>query len=250
MEEAPQIESLDTSNPDDIARFLAFWDKYVSTWHPDKSVPPAAIHPSAQLFATLQDTKLELAEMLNCFQHHRKCQPGYCKRRKKETGETFCCFGSPKKCREQSDFIKEAGQDFAEFHTKCNDEILNSHNPGFILGWRANIDFHPVINKEAVIAYVAKYASKGETTSSSYEQTLQAAISWLKDDDAAGIAYQKMLSTFSSEHDISGKETCHILLGCSLVENSRIYRSLHVSPTTQEAVDFGRSSTEHVGLVE
>jgi len=71
MEEAPQIESLDTNNPDDIVRFITFWDKYVLTWHPDKSVPPAAIHPSAQLFATLQDTKLELAEMLNCFQHQK-----------------------------------------------------------------------------------------------------------------------------------------------------------------------------------
>jgi len=97
------------------------------------------------------------------------------------------------------------------------------------LGWRANIDFCPVINKEAVIAYVAKYASKGEISSSTYEITLQAAISRLKDTAAAGIAYHKMLSTFSSERDISGQETCHILLGCSLVETSRKYRNLSVT---------------------
>jgi len=54
-----------------------------------------------------------------------------------------------------------------------NDELLNSYNATFILGWRANIDFRPVINKEAVIAYVAKYASKGESSSSSYQDTLQ-----------------------------------------------------------------------------
>ncbi len=91
-----------------------------------------------------------------------------------------------------------------------NERCLNSYNAGFILGCRANIDFCPVINKEAVIAYVAKYASTGETSSSTYEMILQAAISRLKDTDAAGIAYQKMLSTFSSEKDISGQETCHI----------------------------------------
>jgi hypothetical protein len=45
------------------------------------------------------------------------------------------------------------------------------------LGWRANVDFRPVINKEAVIAYVAKYASKSETSSSSYEDTLQKLLS-------------------------------------------------------------------------
>lgn len=86
-----------------------------------------------------------------------------------------------------------------QFHSRRNDEILNSFNTGFILGWRANIDFRPVINKEAVITYVAKYASKGKTSSSSFDKTLQTAISQLKDEDAAGIAYQKMLSTFSAE---------------------------------------------------
>ena len=72
----------------------------------------------------------------------------------------------------------------------------------------ANIDFRPVINREAVIAYVAKYASKGETSfsSSSYQDTLQKAISHLQDSDAGGIAYQKMLSSFAAERDISSQE--------------------------------------------
>jgi hypothetical protein len=91
------------------------------------------------------------------------------------------------------------------------------------LGWRANIDFRPVINKEAVIAYVAKYASKGETTSSSHQDTLQKAISRLQDSDAAGVAYQKMLSSFAAECDISSQETCHILHTLSLVKSSRQY---------------------------
>jgi hypothetical protein len=74
-----------------------------------------------------------------------------------------------------------------------------------------------------VIAYMAKYASKGETSSSSYEKTLQSVITHLQDTDAAGIAYQKMLSSFVAERDISGQETCHILLGCKLVVCSRLY---------------------------
>ena len=84
------------------------------------------------------------------------------------------------------------------WNTQRNDELLNSYNATFILGWRANIDFRPVINREAVIAYVAKYASKGETSSSSYQDTLQKAINHLQDSDATGVAYQKMLSSFTS----------------------------------------------------
>jgi hypothetical protein len=109
------------------------------------------------------------------------------------------------------------------WNTQRNDELLNSYNATFILGWRANIDFRPVINREAVIAYVAKYASKGETSSSSYQDTLQKAINHLQDSDAAGVAYQKMLSSFAAECDISSQETCHILHNLPLVKSSRQY---------------------------
>ena len=110
-----------------------------------------------------------------------------------------------------------------ELNTRRNDEILNSYNSTFILGWRANIDFRPVVNRDAVIAYVAKYASKGESTSSSYQDTLQKAITCLQDSDAAGVAYQKMLSSFAAERDISSQEACHILYGLALVKSSHQY---------------------------
>jgi len=76
-------------NAESVEVFLHFWDQYVSTWHPDKDCPQLAIHPSAQLFNTLQDTKQELAEMLNRLQRHTKCAPGYCEVGKKTSGAPF-----------------------------------------------------------------------------------------------------------------------------------------------------------------
>jgi len=67
------------------------------------------------------------------------------------------------------------------------------------------------LNREAVIAYVAKYASKGETKSAAYQDMMKNAISSLKGSDRAAIAYQKMLSTFVGERDISAQEVGHIL---------------------------------------
>ena len=128
--------------------------------------------------------------------------------------------------------------------------ILNSYNAGFILGWRANIDFCSVINKEAVLAYVAKYASKGETSSPTYGQVLQTAISKLNDSDQAGIAYQKMLSTFTAERDISSQETCHILLGCQLVKSSQQHQNLCVSPDVQEEINFETTSKFQAGIFQ
>ena len=209
------------------------------------------LHSFAQMFNTLQDTKEELAEMLNRLQHHTKCAPDYCERKKKATGEIFCRFGYPKPCRDHSELSKDPGRDFMELNTRRNDEILNSYNATFILGWKANIDFRPVINKEAVIAYVAKYASKGESSSSSYQDTLQKAISRLQDSDAAGVAYQKMLSSFAAEHNISSQETCHILHGLPLVKSSHLYRNSYVAPDeSSENVNFEASEKEQRGVLE
>ena len=162
----------DRNNAEAVQNYINFWDQHISTWHPDTNCPPAAIHPSACIFNTLGDTKQELAEILNHLQCHTHCAPGYCER-KKSTGEIFCQFGFPKPLREHSEHVKDPGQDFAELNTCRNDELLNSYNSTFILGWHANIDFRPMINKEAVNAYVAKYASKGKSSSSSYQDSLQ-----------------------------------------------------------------------------
>ncbi|KAH6907945.1 hypothetical protein BKA70DRAFT_1058034, partial [Coprinopsis sp. MPI-PUGE-AT-0042] len=88
-------------------------------------------------------TKLELSQMLNRLQRHTECHPGYCLRKKKTTGAEVCRFGFPKACRDQSGFGVATGKDFQDYLTARNDPLLNSYNSGFILGWRANIDFRP-----------------------------------------------------------------------------------------------------------
>jgi hypothetical protein len=118
LEDAPSIDDLDLNKPEDLAKFVDYWDSRVSTWHPDSTVPPAAIHPSAMLFNTLADTKLELAQVLNRFQRHTRCVPGYCEHRNKETGNTFCRFGFPKQCRNQTEYAKDPQDKFADIHTR------------------------------------------------------------------------------------------------------------------------------------
>ena len=55
------------------------------------------------------------------------------------------------------------------------------NNP--ILGWRANIDFGPVIKREAVIAYVAKYAKVKLAIHKSQGLTLEKVVVELGDKD-------------------------------------------------------------------
>ncbi|KAJ8469320.1 hypothetical protein ONZ45_g16931 [Pleurotus djamor] len=251
MKNAPSVDTLDLSDALAVQNWLDYWDNHISTWNPGINVPPADIHPSSRLFNTLSDTKQELAEILNRLQRHTKCQPGYCQRKKKDTQEVICRFGFPKLCRETSAYTKVPGRDIAEHHTARNDQLLNSYNASFILAWRANIDIRPIINREAVIAYASKYASKGETVSSGHQHALHSAIARLEGEAPARAAYQKTLSTFVAERDISAQETCHLLLNCKLVCSSRTFRSLNVDPDYQSHwVNFQTSNVERHGILE
>ena len=226
IEDAPDVGQLNFAIDADKETFINYWDQHISTMHPNQSCEPAPIRPSARLFSTLEDTKQVLAETLNLFQRHDRCTPGYCLKRRKNADGTetqYCRFGFPFKEQTTSNFVRPSGKDFPEFHIKHNDTELNSCNPTFILGWHANIDICPVINCEAVIAYVAKYATKGETKSAAYQDMMKNAISNLSGSDRAALAYQKMLSAFVGERDISGQEVCHILFGSNLVRSSRKY---------------------------
>ena len=91
MKDVPQIDDLDTQNPIDLQRFVDFWNKYVSKWHPNVNAPPAAVHLSAQLFATLNDTELELAEMLN-FNGRKIVNLDIVKNKTKQLEKKFCRF--------------------------------------------------------------------------------------------------------------------------------------------------------------
>ncbi|KAJ7203574.1 hypothetical protein GGX14DRAFT_523418, partial [Mycena pura] len=118
-----------------------------------------------------------------------------------------------------------------------------------ILGWRANLDFRPVLNRDAVIAYVAKYASKAETQSSSMADMLKKAVSSLNDTAPAQVAFQKMLSAFAGERDMSAQETCHILLDCAMVRSSRQVRSVNVSPFDEDVeIDFEGNAVRKTGF--
>ncbi|KZT34517.1 hypothetical protein SISSUDRAFT_1065241 [Sistotremastrum suecicum HHB10207 ss-3] len=251
FKDAPNVDELDMKKEEDIQTFVTYWNQHISAWNPDSNLPPAPYHPSARLFDTLQDTNTELTELLNRFQRHTRCTAGYCERKNKETGETFCRFGFPFEVRDDSSVRRAPGKDFVDYLPRRNDSRLNTYNPTILMGWRANIDFRPVINREAVIAYVAKYASKGESKSSSYQTLLQKSITHLKGSDAAGIAYQKMLSSFVGERDISAQEVCHIILGKELVDSSREHKSLCIAEFPNDVLEVdpdqqkGKSILEH-----
>ena len=66
-----------------------------------------------------------------------------------------------------------------------NDPLVGVHNHGVLPSWRGSIDWTPVLSKEAVINYIAKYASMAEKSSKSYTDLFREMI----EPDAASCFY-------------------------------------------------------------
>ena len=68
-----------------------------------------------------------------------------------------------------------------------------------------------MLSPHAAIAYISKYVSKAETQSKSYQDILRTVVGRANDNARVAIVYQKMLSSFVGERDISGKYL-HLLI--------------------------------------
>ena len=255
LQDAPSVEDLKLDDDQSVHQFVTFWDPLVSTWNPKPTHPPAPIHPSSRSFTTLSDTQQELVELINRVQRHAKCS-SYCLQRDKTTREEVCRFRFPQDLHDLTELVQKEGEPFPEFITKRNDPLLNSYNPTWILGWRANMDFRPVLSSHAAISYISKYVSKAESQSKTYQDILKTVVGQSNDNARVAVVYQKMLSSLVGERDISGmyliyllfitvnrslaQEVCHTLFGCPMWVSSRQYCSLKVSEGTSDEVTFGQ----------
>ncbi|KAE8745010.1 hypothetical protein FOCC_FOCC008321, partial [Frankliniella occidentalis] len=72
-----------------------------------------------------------------------------------------CRYNFPKPLRSESSFELK------------NDKIVNiDFKRNDVYTWRANVDFSPILTKEVVYRYIAKYASKSEKKSNTYYHVL------------------------------------------------------------------------------
>jgi hypothetical protein len=197
-------QHLKLDNDESVQQFVRFWDKLVSTWNPKPTHPPAPVHPSSRQFTTLSDNQQELVELINRVQRHAKCS-SYCLRRDKITKKGVCRFRFPQDLRDLTELVQKEGESLPEFLTKRNDPLLNSYNPTWILGWRANMDFRPVLSPHAAISYISKYVSKTETQSKTYKDILQTVVGNSDPNIRVAVVYQKVLSRLVGERDISGE---------------------------------------------
>ena len=90
-----------------------------------------------------------------------------------------------------------------------NNPWLNQHSKLVSLGWRANVDMQPVLDQEAAIAYISKYASKPKVLSTSHHAALTNFCTHLPQDSPAEHAVQRLFTRMAANRDISTQEVVH-----------------------------------------
>lgn len=206
---------------------IDYFDGLVSAVLEERMVTERQNHPSRKRLFDLSESERErdLLRLLTMTQRHTMCG-SHCLRRDRRTGRMTCRFGYPKALRETSTLIQENG--IWKFEPKRNDEQLQRYNKFISMLWRANIDFSPIVSKDAMLNYIAKYASKHEVACEAYTDILGRIISHVDPNLPAATAVRQLLIASIAERDFSKQEVMHLLLGLPLYRCSRSFVTVNL----------------------
>ena len=245
---APSIENLMQKTDEQIIEVINYFDKLVCACNnnyasvDDRSFNPCKIHYTQvrnnSMYSSINEGENETQSLIskyladyhtiiNKLQRHTKCTSS-CLRKKRNTNVMVCRYKFPRELTNESKFIvNEKG--FVELQLKRNDSRMNNHMPFISVHYRANIDVSPVVSTDAVIKYIAKYASKHETSSNAMI-TLRDHLNLLTTDNRTAISLiQSILIRQCAMRDYSSSETMWIVAGFPFYHSSRKFLVLILS---------------------
>ena len=207
-------------------------DFLLSTWNPctpDEGWSKPDIHPCQKSYLSLKDDQVETdyIDLLNSVQRHTKCSTKYCLRPGEKNSELKCRFNFP------FDNCDKTKLDFEAVHTKSgqskykavivtkrNDARLNRHQPLQLQGWRANCDIQIVVDYQACLEYLVKYASKGEKASSVLNNAFTNVVQKLTDVSDIPSSFKQIMIKSVGQRDYSIQEVMHHLLSLKCVSST------------------------------
>lgn len=173
--------------------------------------------------------------LINKVQRHTRCSNS-CLRKIRGTNTYKCRYKFPKDFCDQSSLIRKEDGSF-EFNLKRNDRRMNNHMPLMSVHWRANIDVSPIISIEAVIRYIAKYASKNEPSSNMLNQLREHLILSRTENRNSISLVQSLLMKQCAMRDYSAQECIWIILGFSFYSKSRTFLTVNLSSDSYLSIE-------------
>jgi hypothetical protein len=232
LENAIPVDAMDWTNPGDLEKIKDYFSRIITASNPDpfRPRPPRdclledLLPPEARNGWDFEEDHCNLCN--RCQKHgtlvrgQSRCNPAQCHKR----GSCRFHFPYPLSAQPLAHIDSEARKRFAPTR---NDAWLNQHSKAVLLGWRANVDLQPVLDRMAAIRYISKYASKPETVSDSYCSALVDFCSRLPEDQPAENAVQRLFARMAADRDISAQEAVHLLLGEQLIGCSRAFVNIN-----------------------
>ena len=232
LKDAPDMHKLKDTDVDKIKSVVEYFNILISTWHPNPN-ETYDYHPSFYRYSDVLNKDADYNHLLRAVQMHT-CRNNYCMRKERGSNRFVCRFKYPKDICHESTISFLDG--VPEFVPKRNSTNLNAHNPSVLSVWRANIDCQAVTSTRAVLNYIAKYASKSESKSSSLMDFFTNAIQSTKPGDNMKQVVQKILLKMCAERDYSAQEIFWVVMGWPFYKTSKQFTVINLSESAWDKV--------------
>ncbi|XP_052129345.1 uncharacterized protein LOC127750839 [Frankliniella occidentalis] len=200
---------------------LEYYTNLISCDNPDVNLTPSMIHPCQLSLDDIDDFDYDMSQLVNYLQRHTKCRKDHCLRKTSKTKTLTCRYGFPKDLVQEPELIFK-GDEVVDIMFSRNDNFVNKYNEWILQTWRSNIDVSPILSQGIVYKYIAKYASKSEPKSLSYNEILSAIIEKkCEAADPCKKAIRKLLLSSCGDRDYCAQEVFHYLMGYKFYHSSR-----------------------------
>ena len=183
----------------------------------DPSHPPK--HPCSLRHSEIEDHNADYHDLVNAVERHTRCSAAYCLR-SKQGQLAECRFKYPRPTQEESTLTFERLSDGSirgTLTTRRNDPRINSHSRTLLQNWRANVDVQVIVDPDECARYMAKYAAKGESKSTSMTDILKSCVD---SSVSTPSALRRAMVRAIGERDFSSQETGHMLMSLPLMSCS------------------------------
>ena len=181
------------------------------------------VHPCKKRLEDIPEEDLEqdYIDLANSVQRHTKCSSAYCLRTKNDKQE--CRFKFPFGCCEKTHLsfekvkLRGGGEKYVpNIVLKRNDPRMNRHQQLQLQSWRANCDIQIILDHNACLNYIAKYASKAEKISDVAKEAFTSVIGNLSGKETSGNIFRKLIIKSVGERDFSAQEVMHQIMSLKL----------------------------------
>ena len=250
-----QLEALVNKGKTAKQQVCDYVDTLVTTYNPctpEEGWVKPNVFPCKRKLEDLNDEDLDndYADLVNSVQRHSKYNSAYCLR-KKSNGEQYCRFNFPfENCEEtyidfeEVNSMKNGKQYRPKIVFKRNDAIVNRHQRLQLQSWRANCDIQPIIDYNACLEYLAKYASKSEKISDVARDAFISVVENLKGTEQMRSVIQKLMIKAVGERDFSVQEVMHHILSLKLISSSFQVVNVSVEGSRKIEIDNEEIVTE------